>query len=192
MKSILSLLTISSLFLFVTSYVSAQSAEDRVQQLEERQQERMERIEGRQERISQTVENRCELLTGRIENRINRFNTLKDERTERYNNVLDRLAIINEKLQNEGYDTSEVEANWQTMNGLVQNYSVAYQEFIAALEDTKQYACGESEGAFRDELDQAQEELKDVRDIGFEIRSFYINTLKPSVIALRNQDPSQE
>lgn len=172
--------------------ISAASMEERVQQREERAKEVQETMEMRKESREQQIENRCALTTQRIENRITSFYNLKDTHISRHQQILERLQAINTKLKEKGYDTSKLEQDVQTMNEKIVAYATAYEAFITELEATKQYPCGESEGAFLDQFQKSRTKLLEVRSIGLDIRIFYQSTIKPDVRALREQHQQKQ
>jgi hypothetical protein len=136
------------------------------------------------------VEERCQAMTQRIETAIARFNNNKDGHTTRYLKIAEHLKNINEKLTAKGYDTTKTEADYKILNEKIVKASADYSTFISKLGETKQYACGQSQGQFRTALQAAKAQLKIYREDVADIRNYYQTVVRPDAQALRDQHPT--
>lgn len=171
-----------TLFLTTPNLVFAQTATPasvRDQAIQKREEVR--------ENIAERVENRCELLTTRIDNKIDTFEGNKQDHIDNYNAIKVRLenAIIN--LSEKGYDTSALSEHLDIWDGMIKEYALSYQAFIDILYESKDYACGESEGAFKDAMTRARMQLLEARQMRLENRNYYQTVIRQDIKDLRDQ-----
>ena len=145
-----------------------------------------------QTKVDQVINNRCDRVTARVDERINLYNQNKDAHIQRYENIKTTVTNLVNKLNTAGYDTAAVVANLQTLDQMIKDAASSYTTFIATLESSKSFACGNSEGQFRAAIAQSLTELKDFRGKTQTIIDFVHNTLRPSIQDLRNQKPAQK
>jgi len=134
-----------------------------------------------------TAENRCSRVTERVNTRLNQYNEKKVMYANRFQNIRDAVGNMATRLENRGYDVTEVEANLETMDGMIDEFSGTYERFMNRLGESKQYACGNSEGQFRNTIQNSLGELKQARVQAGEIKGFVEDTLRPSMLRLQQQ-----
>lgn len=127
----------------------------------------------------------CERVGSRIGWHLERYEERKDDFVERVNRAIAKLKEISQKLKDRGCDTSKLEADYQNLGTQLQAWTTDYNTFINLLNEAKTLACGESEGAYKDKVRQAREQLKVVREREMGIINFYNETIKPDVEALK-------
>jgi len=178
-------LAFGSIFLASTSVVLAQSPTSTAWQ--EKVQNRQE---ARQERIENRVEKRCDVVNNRIDARIKRYE-------EHYNDVEARMAKITQRtsdfinrLETKGYDVLKVRSDLSTLEGMRTTRRNLYTAFINELKEVKQYDCADSEGAFKNALNESKTALTKWKDQIKLNREYIRNTLRPDLQALRGQNPS--
>jgi len=142
-------------------------------------------------RLEESAENRCNLITTRVDTLVARYDNNKNRHINNYNRIKDRTQTLAARLQSKGYDTKEVGTNLQTLDTYIKNISQDYTKFVSALRESKEMACGQSEGAYRAKLQEARDYLKDVRESALETRNFVQTTLRPSIQELRDQKPTK-
>lgn len=147
----------------------------------------MERKEEVKENIAQRVENRCELLTTRIDNKIDTFEANKQDHIDNYNAIKARLENAMITLTEKGYNVSSLQEHVSIWDGMIKEYAVSYQAFIDVLYESKDYACGESEGAFKDAMNRARMQILEARQQRLEIRNYYQTVIREDIKALREQ-----
>lgn len=133
---------------------------------------------------------RCTILTQNIDRRINRFNNNKERHINQYNTAKQRLSQLIEKLQQQGYDVSQLQADGETWDGKIQKFSADYVVFINKLTDTKNAPCGQSEGTFRTLLNQARQQVKIIHQDSVDARAYYQTVIKTDIQAIRDQKPT--
>jgi GTP1/Obg family GTP-binding protein len=184
-KSLLTSLTAGSILLSSTTLAFAQSPTTAPWQ--ERAQERQE---ARQERIENRVERRCDIVNNRIDARISRYEDHYEDVEARMTRVTERMNEFVNRLESKGYDVAKVRSDLATLKEMRTTRRSLYTSFINKLEETKQYDCGDSEGAFKNALGESRNALAEWWNQIKSNRDFIRNTLKPDLQALRGQNPS--
>ena len=167
-----------------------QKIQDREENRLERQEDRETRQLERQEQRETKIAERCENIAERVRNRISKFETNKDAHINRYDSLRDRLLEIANKLDSKDLDTTEFRAAISGLNSLVLEYARLYEDFILELEVSEDYACGESEGAYKETLEAAKDKLSIAREKRKEIVEYYRTEVRGAIQDLRNQASS--
>lgn len=161
--------------------------EEYKEQLRERKDIITQKQTDRQEKMELRIHDRCDLIEERVQAKISRFEQHKDDHVARYQRVKAKLEEILSKLEDKGYDVSELKNDLETLDELIREYAQLYVDFIASLGATQDYACGESDGDFREALARSHELLKQLRDKRREIREFYRDEIREDIKKLREQ-----
>lgn len=149
-----------------------------------------ERQEARQERKEERIERRCDRVNNRIDVRISHYKSNFDRVEAHMTRVTERTNEFVNRLESKGYNVSKVRADLSTLEEMRNTRRSLYTAFISELEQTKQFDCGDSEGAFKTALTEARTALAKWRDQVKTNREFIRNTLRPDLQALRGQNPS--
>lgn len=176
--------TIFSVFIGVVLPVFAQSLTEAPWQ--ERAQEKRKAI---QEKKLDRLERRCDIVTSRIDARINRYKEHNDDVEARMSRITERTNDFISRLESKGYDVSTVRTDLQTLEEMRNTRRSLYTAFISELEQTKQFDCGSSEGAFKTALGEGRTALILWRDQIKANREFIRTTLRPDLQALKEQKP---
>lgn len=136
------------------------------------------------------LQQRCTQATQRIETAVARYNNNKEKHVQQYENLAVRLADLGEKLKARGYDISKLQADGKILRDKIAKFAADYADTISKLEATKQYACGSSQGAFKQALKTAQDQLKVVKADSVDIRNYYQTVVRPDVQAVKAQKPA--
>jgi hypothetical protein len=131
-----------------------------------------------QERVQARAEAVCENVTARIENRINQYEQNRDKWMTHHQGVVKRLNSLADKLESRSCDVTIIRNDIQKYQLLVSDFAAAFRLFHDSLNDSRQYACGESQGQFADKLKQARTEVQAVRTSGAALKDFFNATLK--------------
>jgi hypothetical protein len=174
---------------------SREFTKDRPERIETRMDEREEKKEVREETRDQKreevkeqrMEKRCEVVGTLVDKRINIFEQNKGSHVENYNKLKTRLSEIATKLKDKGFDTTELVADLTTFDLMVKEYAAKYMSFIDTLKSSKEVVCGESEGAYKNKLEESKGMLKELKQMRENIREFYLNEIRVDIKALRNQ-----
>lgn len=143
-----------------------------------------------EQRRDEAVAQRCEVVTQQIDIRIDRYQN-NENREQRLYEQLHQLGLeLISRAQTQGYDTTGVSTSLDELKALADATMTEWAEFIALLEETKVFACGESDGQFQSSLQTARAQLDSVRAASLKARSYYQDTFRPAVQALREQSPN--
>lgn len=137
------------------------------------------------------IEKRCEMVENKVAEKINRFNSNKDGHIVRYNKMKDRISDVIGKLENRGYEVAKLKADLQTLDVKIKKFAEDYIAYINKLGETKNYACGNSEGNFKSKLEEARKLLSTLRDDEKDIRKFFQETVKTDVKSVREQKKAE-
>jgi chromosome segregation ATPase len=130
---------------------------------------------------------KCETLTSKIQQRLGMYTKNKAKHLERYSGVEKRLTAMVAKLETRGMDVAKLKTDLATFKEKTAKLETTYADYISLLSSTEQYACGQSQGQFITQLNQARTQLQAVHTQAQELRHFFQNTLRPDIQALRAQ-----
>jgi hypothetical protein len=165
---------------------AASRIENRQQRIEQRQAEveimRVEAEERKTERITQ----RCEVAGTRIDAHIARYEANKDKHVDFYGRLSENIEKHLARLDGAGCDTSQVKTDLVTLERMASEIGSAHAEFVSLLLSTKNFACNESDGAFKEAVDAALAQLRVVQEQAKSVRSFVRTTLRADLRLLIN------
>jgi hypothetical protein len=125
-------------------------------------------------------------LEARLGKIISRFDANKDRHIGAYNRLASRLAKLETKLEEKGYDTTQLEADLVVLDEKIAKFSVDYSAYIDALRIAKTKAeAGDKEGA-KAQIEVAKGLLAVAKVSGQDIRAYYFQTIKVEIKALKN------
>lgn len=133
------------------------------------------------------VAERCDRVTNRISERITRWDNNEPEKHRLYNNIVPRVQKMITNLKAKGYDTAELQEALNNLNDAILKRHADAKVLVSLLKDTKEFACGESEGAFKDALKKAQDQWKIFHADTLEIRNIWQNQVRPAIRKLKEQ-----
>lgn len=145
--------------------------------LEQRGQNKLDRVERR-------TEGRCEAVNKRIDNRIAHYEDNYTRIEERMARITERMDKFVARLEGKGYDVTKVKADVATLTQMRETRRSLYTNFINELKETKQYDCGDSQGAFKTSLEEARMALSKWRDQVKANHDFLENTLRADIKAV--------
>ena len=143
--------------------------------------------QNKEDKREEIVKRVCNHLEDKVDLKVARFEANKNIHVEKYQRLKNRLMGVLDKLEDKGLDISQLEEDLETLDELIKDYAKAYEDFVESLRFTKGYACGESDGDFKDALKEAKEKLAVVKRLRREIRDFYVNTIRKDIKDLRKQ-----
>lgn len=154
---------------------------------EKMEEKRLEVKENLQEKRELIVETRCELVEKKLSTRINNFEVRKDDHIKRYENVIDRLTKLSAKLKENGYDTTDLDQHLEEFAVKIKTYQTDKLAFINKLKEAQQYVCGDSDGKYKQLLEEAkvlqETVMKDMR----EIKDYFENVIKEDIRKIKAQ-----
>lgn len=135
--------------------------------------------------LKQPAINRCSIIEGNVDKRISNFEKQKTKHIAQYQKAQAKVAVLVTKLEGEGYDASQLKIDLVTFDNNIKKFSNDYATYIVDLKETKTYTCGRSEGEFKAKLAIARAQLKVVHDDSVAIHTYWAQTIKPEIEALK-------
>lgn len=173
MKKLILLSLFLTLQILFAQYSNAQQLEDREQQAKTKAEE--------------VKAQKCTQLTTRIDLRIASFNANANGKETVYTNLANKISETISKLESKGYDVSKLKTDLVTLNEKIKKYWSDRQAVVDKLEESKNYACGTTDGQFKETIKQTKELFKVVQANIMEIRLFVNTTIRPDIQALKSQ-----
>ncbi|GIW69435.1 MAG: hypothetical protein KatS3mg101_0182 [Patescibacteria group bacterium] len=127
----------------------------------------------------------CTVISSSINDKLETFSNSETKHLETYTKILDRLSQMIDKWESWGYDVSEIEADLDYIEELVNEYKEDYNDFVSKLTAAKN-ACGNTD--YNTKLTAAKNALKELRGDVVNIRTFYQTELRPDILALKSQN----
>ena len=194
MKKVLPILLSLSLVFLAGTAVGAQTT-DRPARTQPLRPEAIEALEIRQEerqaQRQQWLDQRCDVLENHLSVQINRYQNNADKHTARYERMVARLNALVARLQADGVDTTKLEAAIGVFTEKVQLFAHNAASYVESLKATQGFACGESEGDFRNVLVESRSLLQILRENVLEIRTYWQETLRPLITQLVSTDSEE-
>lgn len=162
-------------------------SEEFEKKMEEKEKKFEEQKDKFMEKKQEFIQNRCDMITKIIDNRINRFNNNKDFHLKRYERIKERITNLIARLEDKGYDVSDLKDSLDELNEKILSSAALYEELISDLESAKDYECGASEGSFIEAVGFAKTSLKDFRESMLETRDFFKTEVKPELKELKDE-----
>lgn len=135
---------------------------------------------------------KCDQVEANITRKIANFENNRDHHLTSYNKAKDRVAALVTKLEGEGYDVTKLKADLIEYGTKITKFTDDYSIYFAALQESQSFACGQSEGDFKVQLQTARTQLKVVHDDAVSIRTFWAETVKPDILALKAQKVTEK
>jgi hypothetical protein len=132
-------------------------------------------------------EEKCKNVGSRIEAKMNKYENGNISVEDVHKRLKERIRNMITRLENNGIDAGKLEDDLAVLEQKINQVASSYDTFIAGLEETKTYACGESQGQFRTKLQEAKKLMANVRTGRQETMSYITKTIIPDIKALREQ-----
>lgn len=132
----------------------------------------------------------CEKRQGKIEEKIAKFEERKTKHMEAYNNLQDRLEKLSDKLSAKGYDVSNLDEDIAVLKNKIDQFETDFTAALTRAEEAKDFICDNHTSVEnKNEIKAARDLIKKVRQDSVEIRSYYKNTIRPDIVAIKKQTP---
>jgi len=126
----------------------------------------------------------CEKRGEQVTKHVERYDKMKRAHVQAYNNMQDRVKKFIDKLNEKGYDTTKLKADLVVLNGKVVKFASDYSAYIAKLDQARQLGCDDP-AAFKAKMQEARDLLKIVHGDAKDIHSYYTDTIKADIMALK-------
>lgn len=164
----------------------AQMREEKQNLIQENKADKQQAKDALMEKREEKVRNRCENVAEKIDLKVSRYNTNRQLYVDRYDVLRERISNWIARLDSEGYDVSTLESKLDVLKTKIEKIATLHEGFISDLEDLKQFECGNSDGAYKNQLMAGQNQLAEIRAAVMDIRKYFIEEVKPEILALRN------
>jgi hypothetical protein len=129
----------------------------------------------------------CNDVEKNVAKRVTNFENNKKKHELQYKKTQTRVLAIVDALEDEGKDVSALRANMVVFEQMISKFGTDYGTYMNGLQGTEDFACGKSEGEFKAKLGIARAQLKVVHDDSVGIRTYWAQTVKPAILALKDQ-----
>lgn len=186
----------------VSSQVVAQTTDEANATVQVNRNQRLEtkkvRVENAQERVSdrqeatgerkdEAIANRCEQVSAAIESRLANYDSMKEFRVNRYQSMKEQVSALITRLDEGGYDTTKIKTELDEFDALVQIFASDASAAAEALRGTKSFACGDSQGEFKTQLEKAKAAFSKAAASAKAVGEHYRTQLKPALQSLKEQ-----
>lgn len=124
---------------------------------------------------------RCTVAEARLQIRIDRVAREKTQRTETYETLQTKVNTAIDTAEGKGYDTTDLVAARANVQEKIDIYTQKATAYTTALQTTKDYACGESDGAFASALADARLALTQTRQAAIDVRVTFRSDAIPAL-----------
>jgi hypothetical protein len=138
-------------------------------------------------RVAERTENRCTAVTNMVNAHIKNIEARKDVHVEVYKNAHNRWVELAARLKAQGYDTTKLETDLTTLDGMVSLLSTDYQKFVEQTKFTLNIDCLSSRDEFKAQLKTSRDQLASLKADAKKVHDFIMNTIKADLRALRSQ-----
>jgi len=171
-----------------TKKMSAQEKQDTLTEIRKEKQAEVENKKAEmQEKREESLEEKCLRIQEKVQERSGNLEDAKEKHMAVYENMTERISKFIEKLSTDGYDVAKIEADLVVLQEKIQSFSDDFAAQSSKLAETKDLACGHSDGEFKGKLIEARLAVKMSHTDAMEIRKYVQNTLRVDIQALRSQ-----
>ncbi len=128
----------------------------------------------------------CEKIETKIAAVLTRHETAKQKHLDNQDRLYTRATELSKKLAAAGYNTAKLDADLATFKGKADLVKSTFAAYSASLTATEAYTCGESEGAFKEQLSASKTEYKAFRDALKDAREYWKAVVKVDIKALKD------
>jgi len=127
----------------------------------------------------------CNDISKNVDKRITNFENNKAKHVAQYEKTQKKMVALVDKLEAEGKDVTILRADLVTFEQKIADFKADYSTYVINLGETKDFTCGKSEGEFKSKLAISRGQLKVVHDDSVSIRTYWAQTIKPQIEALK-------
>lgn len=174
------IVTLATLVLSVVHPVQARVENDRAESVRKAVKENVE------ERRDARKAEACENIEERIAQKIAHFDSTHRLHVRQYELMKEKIGKVILEKGAEGKNVDSLREHLAVLNTKIEKFNTDRTAFIAALKNVRQHECGESDGAFKEAVEAAQEKQKIVVADTKDIRSYYTTVIRADLKALRD------
>jgi|GEM_PF-1986980 len=129
----------------------------------------------------------CKNIDKLIDKRLANFEEKETNHYENYIKLKDRLSEKITRWKNLGYNVSDLEDDLKNLEEKIDKFYTDYNAFRNKLEELKNFTCASTVEDYKTKLAEAKALLKPIKADAAEIRKYYQTTIRPDILALKNQ-----
>lgn len=133
------------------------------------------------------ISQRCQLVESRVQLKVVRYEALTERHHTFNTKFYNRISRLTEKMKTAGYDTTKLTTDLAALKTKIDKFSADKLAYISALKATQQYSCAKSQDEFTQKLNETRQLLLTLQNNRIDIRTYYLSTIKPDILALKNQ-----
>ncbi len=137
------------------------------------------------DKIKEKTSSFCTGLTSRIDKRLSSFDMRFQSHADTYQEHYDKLVQISTKLKTDGVSTTKLDADIVLLDAKVAKFRNDKLSVEAGLNNTKGFACGNSDGQFKASIEALHVAQKIVMADAKDIHDFIMGTLKDDIVSVR-------
>lgn len=191
MKKTFILVVLTTFFLLITGPVMAQEVirpknlkTDQVTRAEELKAARMDKAADAQEVRAGKLADRCEQVNGKLDQHLARYEESGGKYQAKHARIQARLDALVARLAAAEIDTTQLEAALVELDALIADFETNSLAYINSLKATRELTCGESEGAFKEQLAASRQLLAGLQEENTAIKEYWQAVLRPIVASL--------
>lgn len=174
-----------------TSTATTKPAELTEAQKKELQTRIQKRIADQKVKLTAAQQNRlatkCVSAQGALSSAGQRMDTVKAKRTEVYNNIIAKLTGLTTKLKAQNVDTTALESHIKVLQTKIDTYNTDLAAYKQAVSDMTAMDCSKDPTAFQASLEAARTALAKVRTDAAAVSEYVKNTIKPTLVEIRQK-----
>lgn len=172
--------------------ISAQAASEDKSFAERKKQYNAQLDQEVNEAEKQRIQLRCLATQTTIENLATRIGEVKTQRKTVYSTIVADVQKLTEGLNNQAFDASALEQNTKELEDKITAYENNMKVYTQALEDLTKIDCSKDPGTFKAALEAARRAHTNLIGQVAEIRSYILNTLKPTMQQVKEELIAQQ
>lgn len=130
---------------------------------------------------------KCESAILKADAILSRYQRNHENHQYIYQNMVSRITEVLDQIDKSGYDTTEARTQLDLFQIQIQNTNQEMEQLGVAIQNAKTNICNEDSDGTRNSLEQAREQLRNIKKEMLQLRSFYQENVKPELIKLRQQ-----
>lgn len=130
---------------------------------------------------------KCSTIENRVKNKTDIFGNRQTAHMAVYNNMIDRIEKFIARAKEAKLDTTKAEADLVVLKEKIAIFKTDYTAFNTGAINLKANVCDKQEGTFKTSLSASHAQLKIVHEDAGAIRTFWRETMKLDLLALREK-----
>lgn len=137
-------------------------------------------------------EDMCARVSSGVDDLTDRYQQNMNTYTNRYRSMSDSLTALQTRLQQKGYDTTDLEEDVDTLNGYLENLAQYQNTLMNRFQEMKSHACSEDGigSQYKNSADAAKVSLGQFRDEAGKMYQLLKGEIKQDLLDIKGQTPT--